>query len=802
MYSSLKPHSPEMDSRTLGVIISKDGTANKAIGTGNLWVGVSPFSNHSESNKVKAFTTGKDYYSDLISTINSASESIYIAGWQVNWDAQLDEKGARLYDVLLNAAINNKKLKIYVMPWDDSAPIQTYDDQTKAVLELINKHEKVKRECVFVNLAKSMADADASFFSHHQKQVVIDNKYGYVGGIDLCYGRFDDANYDLHPDAAGRAALNRYNGCVAQTGVLDKKELVDPDLLTGLRDRAFGNRKDTITAIERTDKKVHQAPYAEDNPLSPMAPDALNYTLDEKKQPRMPWQDVHLKIEGPAVADLALNFVLRWNTEGGSPELKVPTSSYHLPKGKGSCSVQVLRSAPRRMCEAEFPLMQSTDQALIHKPIEAQANIAEAMETLINKADHFIYIENQFFVSEFGIPDQPVTPKTFSGPAALVHEKAKNGAAATCWMPGDSKQMPQNKICKLLADRVHHLIMSEPQDHSFHIYITLPVHPEGMLNEGPVITQVHWTMQSLVFGSQSLLNRIRRTLMAKKLGITDPNDKVYHDTDTQYLKIDLKDCERYVTLLNLRNHEKIGGNFVTEQIYIHSKMMIVDDRYALVGSANINDRSLMGGRDSELAVLISDTKTEEADLCGDGNTQIVRSFARQLRIDVWNKIFGITAGKRPATNLKDAVLKPAAPASWQAIREVAQKNTTLYEDAFDFIPRNKDSKGTIDKKSNAVYKASIWPRWHAPTENSKPWTQSGPMPFDKEFWATPQFTFNKTDGLNAIKGFITLLPIEWTKNENNNIGYHTAVVAMVEPDSKQQSEKMAANDQASTSKGA
>lgn len=36
------------------------------------------------------------------------------------------------------------------------------------------------------------------------------------------------------------------------------------------------------------------------------------------------------------------------------------------------------------------------------------------------------------------------------------------------------------------------------------------------------------------------------------------------------------------------------------QVYVHSKIMIVDDRYALIGSANINDRSLLGSRDSEV----------------------------------------------------------------------------------------------------------------------------------------------------------------------------------------------------------
>lgn len=41
-------------------------------------------------------------------------------------------------------------------------------------------------------------------------------------------------------------------------------------------------------------------------------------------------------------------------------------------------------------------------------------------------------------------------------------------------------------------------------------------------------------------------------------------------------------------------------------IYIHSKIMIVDDKKMIIGSANINDRSMLGKRDSELALLIED----------------------------------------------------------------------------------------------------------------------------------------------------------------------------------------------------
>ncbi len=36
--------------------------------------------------------------------------------------------------------------------------------------------------------------------------------------------------------------------------------------------------------------------------------------------------------------------------------------------------------------------------------------------------------------------------------------------------------------------------------------------------------------------------------------------------------------------------------------------MIVDDRVALIGSANINDRSLMGDRDSEIAIIVEDSE--------------------------------------------------------------------------------------------------------------------------------------------------------------------------------------------------
>ena len=49
-----------------------------------------------------------------------------------------------------------------------------------------------------------------------------------------------------------------------------------------------------------------------------------------------------------------------------------------------------------------------------------------------------------------------------------------------------------------------------------------------------------------------------------------------------------------------------GAEMVRESlrhpIYVHSKLMIVDDDYIVIGSANINQRSMAGERDTEIAI--------------------------------------------------------------------------------------------------------------------------------------------------------------------------------------------------------
>ncbi|MFM0157468.1 phospholipase D-like domain-containing protein [Paraburkholderia sediminicola] len=767
---------------TINQIVDKTGVPYQAVSTENIWVGgYNVFSSPRYGNQVTPFTTGEAYFEDLWASVMGASHSVYITGWQVNWDAEL-KPGLRLFNLLLLAVQKNPQLKVYVMPWKHSPPIQTYDGQTKSVLEAIN--DLAGRKCVWVTLASSLADEDSGFFSHHQKTVIVDEKIGYVGGMDLCYGRFDDARYSLIANDKGREALNRYNGCVKHVGQVSKDKVVDPDLLTGAYDDhpTFGglissNHSDVIAKIQAG---AFQVAYGDETPywsrVRRPAGLQLDYsTLNEKTQPRMPWQDVHLRVDGPSASDVARNFVMRWNSEGGTEVLPLPQTpapDANLDK----CGVQVLRSAPLGMRKAEYEKLDPAAKKGVAAPGLKQCDIAIAMRNLIAKSMSFIYIENQFFVSGFGSaqtdPDSLAPNIPSEGPLSGPAEKIKGfgtGEKSTHAISTHPDEAPKNFICELLGERIGKAIMAGPKQH-FHVIITLPVHPEGTLDNENIVAQVHWTMQSLVFGSFSLLNRIRRFLKARALkDKKDPTwQKVLSDAkDVRYKDIDISACDEYVTLLNLRNWAKVGDRYITEQIYIHTKMMIVDDLFALVGSANINDRSMLGSRDSEIAMLVSDTATHRHDIEGTGSVKVTRDFARKLRRDVWSKIFGITGGVRPASSLQIAIDQPGNPASWKAIQTVANKNRDLYEAAFDFIPRNRTVTGPASSEP-----ASIWPRWD--TVNRR---QNGPMPFDAAFWTGPQHTKGAAEKLSDVQGYIVTLPIEWTKGENNNVGFPTSLVA-------------------------
>ncbi|RDH31172.1 hypothetical protein BDQ94DRAFT_160759 [Aspergillus welwitschiae] len=79
--------------------------------------------------------------------------------------------------------------------------------------------------------------------------------------------------------------------------------------------------------------------------------------------------------------------------------------------------------------------------------------------------------------------------------------------------------------------------------------------------------------------------------------------------------------------------------FVTEELYVHSKVMIADDRVAIVGSANLNDRSQLGTHDSEIAIVIEDYTPVQSRM--NGQPWTASRFATSLRRQLFRKHLGL-----------------------------------------------------------------------------------------------------------------------------------------------------------------
>jgi phospholipase D1/2 len=436
-------------------------------------------------------------------------------------------------------------------------------------------------------------------------------------------------------------------------------------------------------------------------------------------------------------------------------------------------AVRVLRSAPRKLLAQE-----ARASGKKTAPGEAQHEIQTQMELLIRHASYFVYIETQFFQSAFGEPsieafgDQG--QRLWSGPMQYVmRDRGNRILAHAMGIGGNDQLLPHNPIAQALAERIAQAVR---RDRQFHVYLVLPVHPEGRLDDIAILGQIHWTMQSLVFADRSLVNRVRRAIAARPLCKNIYSDAEWEaalrkagepaaDGRPRYESVSEADWSKYLTLLNLRTCEVVGGAVRTEQVYVHSKLLIVDDMHVVVGSANINDRSLNGGRDSELAVMLMDTNKERKPM-RDAVIH-VNPLARKLRVDLWKKHLALAGGGngivQPAKELEKLIEWPAAAQTVRAIQKLAEDNLDEYHKIFSFVPWSD-----AEKRRGA----SIWPVHHGlnvdQIANKRKDAKEGKsdasafMPFDTEFWQP------STKTPTGIKGYFTRLPTYWTSGENNH----------------------------------
>jgi len=92
------------------------------------------------------------------------------------------------------------------------------------------------------------------------------------------------------------------------------------------------------------------------------------------------WHDLAVRIEGPAVADVADHFRLRWH---GATKEDLPAP--HVPDAVGDVDLQIVRTIPEKVYERSLP--------------RGDFSVLESYVGAFRSAERFIYIENQFLWS-------------------------------------------------------------------------------------------------------------------------------------------------------------------------------------------------------------------------------------------------------------------------------------------------------------------------------------------------------------------------------------------------------------------
>ncbi|KAL5230423.1 hypothetical protein ABZP36_029199 [Zizania latifolia] len=662
-----------------------------------------------DGSMVQWFVDGQAGFEAIASSIEQAKSEIFITDWWLCPELFLrrpfQHHGSSRLDALLEARAK-QGVQIYILLYKEVA-LALKINSLYSKQKLLNIHENVK-----VLRYPDHFSSGVYLWSHHEKIVIVDNQVCYLGGLDLCFGRYDSPAHKL----------------------ADFPPVIWPG------------------------KDYYNPRESEPNSWE----DTMKDELDRTKYPRMPWHDVQCALYGPPCQDVARHFVQRWNyakrnkaaNEQGIP-LLMPHYHMVIPHYKGisqeingeadgkqnhdkdvdvkktvsldsraSCQdiplllpqelePQALPNGDLRVTDLEInhsdhlhktsfnqPLLnrkakldssrqdlpmrgfvdnlsslesssignfdsfkeekyhmeknwwemqergdqvasvldigQVGPRAACHCQVirsvgqwsagttQIEGSIHNAYFSLIEKAEHFVYIENQFFISG---------------------------------LSGDDTI--KNRVLEALYRRI---LRAEREKKRFKAIIIIPLLPgfQGGIDDGgaaSVRAIMHWQYRTICRGPNSILQNLYDVIGPKA-----------HD---------------YISFYGLRSHGRLcdGGPLVTNQIYVHSKLMIIDDRITLIGSANINDRSLLGSRDSEIAVVIEDKEVISSKM--NGRPWEAGKFSLSLRLSLWAEHLGLHRGE--VSHIMDPIDDSTFKNIWMA---TAKTNTMIYQDVFSCVPND------------------------------------------------------------------------------------------------------------------
>ena len=618
--------------------------------------------------------------------LEQAKETIYIADWWLSPELFLRRppyfnQEWRLDQVLKRRA--EAGVKIYIIVYREvQAALTCNSEHTKHALQSLCPEGtpgygniKIMRHPDH-NVLENAADM-TFYWAHHEKFIVIDYEKAFIGGLDMCFGRWDNHQHqlaDLHP-----------------AGVVN--ELWPGQDFNNNRVMDFKNVKDW------KQNELSKADYG-----------------------RMPWHDVSMGVIGPCVYDIAEHFVLRWNfvkrdkykrddrfdwlelqgRQGESEDLvgvqrpSHPVGDYLVHpltpletkklENRGTVHAQVVRS--------------SADWS---SGILTEHSIQNAYSEVIRNAQHYVYIENQFFITATGDQQSPIHNTIGRAIVDAVVRAGKEGRKfrviiiipAIPGFAGDLREdaatgtraimdYQYKSICRG-EHSIFEQIRKEGVDPINHIFL-FNLRSYDRLDKTPAIkkqeeesgvkyqevqrAEAEEIMGEGIHGNVDVEGGHDHHMGARREQPSAVKGEIAENTADERKPDEterLTDAKRRfeaareesnpaesapsVAFHALRDTPSIMDakwegpeedevdNWIQEELYIHAKLLIADDRVVICGSSNLNDRSQLGYHDSELSIVMEDTKRFASTM--DGKPFEAGWHAGSLRRYLWREHLGL-----------------------------------------------------------------------------------------------------------------------------------------------------------------
>ncbi|KAJ5662641.1 uncharacterized protein N7477_010257 [Penicillium maclennaniae] len=689
-----------------------------------------------EGNRVKWYVDARDYLWAVSEALEKATETIYIADWWLSPELFLrrppfQHREWRLDQILKRRA--EAGVKIYVIVYKEVHQALTCNSaHTKHALQSLCPQGTPGHGNIRVlrhpdhNVFENAADMTL-YWAHHEKLIVIDYALAFIGGIDLCFGRWDANQHplaDVHP--------------------------------SGLRDHIFPGQdfnNNRIMDFQSVD-------------------DWQSNELSKAEYGRMPWHDVAMGLIGDCVYDIAEHFVLRWNFVKRDKYKRTCDVDWLLMEGRMDENEDIIAvQRPKYPCGEyiQHPLtplsnkprgQQGSVRAQIVRSsddwssgILNEHSIQNAYCETIRNAQHFVYIENQFFITATGDQQRPIFNTLGRAIVDACVRAGKEGRRfrviiVISAIPGFAGDLRDSAAAgtRAIMDyqyksicRGDHSIMGQIKkagvDPTQQIFV-FALRAYDRINRTPALEELE-KMAGVNY--QDIQRGIAESIMSESVHPAigkegDENEKSYEADSAQkqenlrkfkkfeeqvkQLKADEGKASRdSVAHTNMLNGNKMSdevwegdaeaekANIVQEELYVHGKMCIVDDRTVICGSANINDRSQLGSHDSELAIVMEDQDFIDSQM--NGQPYLAARLAATLRRQLWREHLGLLpaqnydASNAPNSRAPDVCLNeilegaendfvtdPLSDAVWKTWTEQASVNTETYRMLFRADPDN------------------------------------------------------------------------------------------------------------------